>query len=142
MELHPNQWGTTTKLSWNYVLTTHNSCSTNQVCTIMPTKLMPTFITNIHPYSIPKSYQTHHIQPMNHFIHATSLKTCFNTIIQLNMWHLSKNKEVIEQNTSFPSSSLKQKGLAQTRGFSHSGELLLPRRELEKGNNGFLRFLA
>jgi len=32
MELRPNQRGTTTKLSWNYALTTYKSCFTNQEC--------------------------------------------------------------------------------------------------------------
>jgi len=95
----------------------------------MHTNLMSTFITNLHSYSIPKSYQTHHIQPMNHSIHATSLKTCFNTIIQLNMWPSSKNREVNKTRTH------SRLALAQVEG-SRSGELPSPRRELEKGNNG------
>jgi len=42
-------WGTTTKPSWNYVLTIPKSCLTNQRNIIMHTNLMPIYITN-HPF--------------------------------------------------------------------------------------------
>jgi len=45
-------------------------------------------------------------------------------------------REIIEYNTFSPNFSLKQKGLAQARGFSRSGELLSPKRGLEEGNSG------
>jgi len=53
-----------------------------------------------------------------------------------------EQREITKQNTFLPSLSLRQKGFAQVKGFSCSGTLLSPRWELEKGNNGFLRFLA
>jgi len=54
---------------------------------------MPTFITNLHSYSIPKSYQTHHIQPMNNSIHAYHSFHAFNILIHPNMWQTYKDKE-------------------------------------------------
>jgi len=51
MELRPDQWGTTTQPSWNYVLTTPESCFSNQHKVIIHTNSMLTFITN-HPIHV------------------------------------------------------------------------------------------
>jgi len=37
-----------------------------------------------HTHYTPRSCQTHHSQPINHFTHAYSLISCFNIAIQLN----------------------------------------------------------
>jgi len=46
-----------------------------------------------HTYYMPRSCQTHHSQPINHFTHAYSLISCFNITIQPNMWRTPKDKE-------------------------------------------------
>ncbi|QCD94499.1 hypothetical protein DEO72_LG5g2583 [Vigna unguiculata] len=50
------------------------------------------------------------------------------------MWQTYKDRE---ENTTWAHS---RPVLAQARGSSHSGELLLPRRELEKWNSGAVMF--
>lgn len=57
-----------------------------------------------------------------------------------NMWQTPKNGEETNPGHILAQFSLRLKGLTQARGFPRSGELLSPRRELEKRNNGVVVF--
>jgi len=80
--------------SWNYVLNhtkiMSHQPSINLSCIPIPCQhLQPT----IQSGSIQRSYQTHQLQPINYLIHAKSLNSCFNIVIQPDMWPSPKNRE-------------------------------------------------
>jgi len=81
MELRPDHRSTTLKshleISRNYVPTTYQSCSNNQVIFIMHIHLMSTFITN--PFYIPgQTIPTHHPPSMNREFYLISLPCHFH----------------------------------------------------------------
>ena len=80
--------------SWNYGLTTQ------KIMFLQPTQGHYTYQFHFnlcnqpsHSFYMPRSCQTHQFQPINHSIHAKSLISCFNIVIQPNMWQASKNRE-------------------------------------------------
>jgi len=74
MELRPDQLKhhheVSPKGSWNYVLTTYDSYSTNQVILIMHISLMPTFYNQPSFMFHVKSIPTHHSQTMGPTIYV------------------------------------------------------------------------
>jgi len=67
MELRPDQLRhhpeISSRDSRNYVLTVHNSYSTKRVILVMFIRLVPTFITNPHSYSMSNPYQLIILKP-------------------------------------------------------------------------------
>ena len=111
---------------------------------LQPTQSHYTYQSHVNIYNqsshscyMPRSCHTHQFQPINHPIHAKSLIPCFNIVNQTK--HVANIQEP-RRKQNLGTFSLRLKGLAQMRGFSRSGELLSPRQELEKWNNGVLAF--